>query len=76
MDKLAIRESILKAVTQELDEWLEEEGKITDAFQYEHRLLQRTLKMGQAMLQGSGGSLSRDRNKKKRFDDFRQGARK
>ena len=70
MDKKAIRASILRAVTQEIDEWLEEEPGISDPFQYEHRLLTRSLRMGRALLERTRGELSRDRNKKKRSDDI------
>jgi len=65
MDKQAIRESILKTVSEELDAWLEEEPGIQDPFQYEHRLVQRTLRIGRSILEHSQGRLSVDRNKKK-----------
>lgn len=71
MDKKEIRESILKTVTKEIDEWLEEEPKISDPIQYERRLLERSLRIGKAMLERSRGEVSVDRNKKKRFNDFR-----
>lgn len=67
MDKEAIIESILKTVRQEVEQWVEEEGTIKDPFLYEKRLLERSLRMGRAMMEGSGGKLSRDRNAKKKF---------
>ena len=73
MDKQSVRESILKAVTQEIDEWLEEEPGISDPIRYELRLVERTLRIGRTMMERSRGEVSRDRNKKKRPDDARAG---
>ena len=67
MDKEQIRASILRAVNQELDQWLEEEPTITDAFEYEKRLFERTLRIGQSMLVNSRGKVPKDRNLKKRY---------
>lgn len=67
MDKKAIRESILRTVSQEVDGWLEEEPGIKDPFLYEHRLVERTLRIGKAILERSRGEVSVDRNKKKVF---------
>ena len=72
MDKLRIRESILRTVEQEIDTWLEEEGKITDAFTYEKQLFERAMRIGKTMLEGSQGKLSKDRNTKKSLDDIWQ----
>jgi hypothetical protein len=66
MDKDAVRASILRTVSQEIDQWLAEEPTITDAFDYEKRLFERTLRIGQSMLTNSQGKLSKDRNTKKK----------
>lgn len=67
MDKKMVVESILKTVRQEVEEWVEEEGKIKDAFEYEKKLLERVLRMGKTMMEESGGKPSRDRNTKKKY---------
>jgi len=67
MDKRAIIESILRTVEQEVTDWIEEEETITDAFDYEKRLLERSMRIGGIMLAGSKGKLSKDRNTKKKF---------
>ena len=66
MDKKAVVESILKTVRQEVEGWVEEEEKIKDPFEYEKRLLERVLRMGQTMVEESGGKLAKDRNAKKK----------
>jgi hypothetical protein len=66
MDKEAIKASILRTISQELDEWLTEEPSITDAFEYEKRLFERTLRIGRSILTNSQGQLSKDRNTKKK----------
>ena len=67
MDKGSIIKSILRTVEQEVTEWIEEEDRITDAFDYEKRLLERSMRIGGIMLAGSKGKLSKDRNAKKKF---------
>lgn len=67
MDKAQIKASILRTMSEELDEWLEEEPTIRDAFQYEMRLFERTLRIGKSMLQHGQGKLSKDRNAKKKY---------
>lgn len=66
MDKQQTKESILKTVEQEVGAWVEEEGQIKDAFEYEKRLLERVLRIGRAMMEESGGKLAKDRNAKKK----------
>lgn len=68
MDKKAVVESILRTVRQEVEEWVEEEEKIKDPFEYEKRLLERVLRMGKTMAEESGGKLVKDRNSKKSSD--------
>ena len=66
MDKEQIRRSILRTVNEEIDQWLEEEPNITDAFSYEQQLFERTLRIGRSMLVNSQSKLSKDRNTKKK----------
>ena len=67
MDKEAIKASILRTVSNELDEWLTEEPTITDGLDYEKRLFERTLRIGRSILINSQGKLSKDRNTKKKY---------
>jgi len=67
MDKSQIKSSILRTMSEELDAWLQEEPTITDAFEYEKRLFERTLRIGQSMLVNSKGKLPKDRNAKKKY---------
>ncbi len=66
MDKKEIKQSILRTVESEIDAWLEEEPTITDPFEYEKNLFERTLRIGRTMLVSSQGKLSKDRNTKKK----------
>lgn len=66
MDKQELKASILRSVEQEIDAWLDVEPKITDAFEYEKTLFDRTLRIGRLMLENSRGQPSRDRNTKKK----------
>ena len=59
-------ESILKTVRQEVTEWLDEQDSITDPFEYEKNLLERSLRIGRSMLENSTGKISKDRNVKKK----------
>lgn len=66
MDKQQIVKSILKTVELEVNEWLDEQDSIKDPFEYEQRLLERSLKYGKTLLSESSGKVSRDRNAKKK----------
>jgi hypothetical protein len=66
MDKSEIKKSILRTVEAELDAWLELEPNITDAFEYEKSLFERTMKIGHTILVESKGKQSKDRNTKKK----------
>lgn len=68
MDKSQIKASILRTINEELDHWLEEEPTIKDAFDYEKRLFERTLRIGQSMLVHGQGKVPKDRNAKKSVD--------
>ncbi len=73
MDKQIIMESILKTVKKEITEWLDEHDSITDPFEYEKNLSERSLRIGRSMLENSSGKISRDRNVKKNLDGIWQG---
>lgn len=66
MDKKEIKRSILRTVEAEIDAWLEIEPTITDAFEYERSLFERTIRIGKTMLERSQGKVSVDRNTKKK----------
>ncbi len=67
MDKEQIKQSILITVEAEVDAWLEIEPKMTDAYEYEKDLFERTLRIGRSMLTNSRGKLPKDRNAKKKY---------
>lgn len=67
MDRSEIKASILRTVNEEIDSWLAAEPTITDAFTYEQRLFEHSLRIGRSMLINSQGQLPKDRNAKKKF---------
>lgn len=67
MDKIAIKESILRIIDQEVDTWLEEEPKIKDPFEYEKQLFERAMRIGKVILEQGQGKVSKDRNLKKKY---------
>lgn len=67
MDTKTIKESILRIVETEVDLWLVDEPTFTDPIEYEKSLLERSLRIGKAMLEQSQGKLPKDRNRKKKF---------
>lgn len=67
MDTKTIKESILRIVETEVDLWLVDEPTFTDPIEYEKSLLERSLRIGKAMLEQSHGMLYKDRNRKKKF---------
>ena len=50
MDKQTIKASILRQIESEVDNWLEDEPKFTDPFEYEKSLFERVLRMGKVMM--------------------------
>lgn len=66
MDKTEKIQSILKAVEQEVTQWVNEEGNLRDPILYEQKLLERTFKIGKTLMLNSHGKLPKDRNAKKK----------
>lgn len=66
MDKTEKIQSILKAVEQEVTQWVNEEGSIRDPILYEQKLLERAFNFGKALMLSSNGKLPNDRNVKKK----------
>jgi len=70
MDKIELKDSILKAVEQEIDQWLEIEPGIESGLEYETKLLEAGRRMTKALLVHSMGKLPGSRNEKKTPDLF------
>jgi len=66
MDKTEKIQSILKAVEQEVTQWVNEEGNIRDPMLYEQKLLEKAFKIGKTLMLSSNGKLPKDRNAKKK----------
>ena len=66
MNKSEIKESILRTVNEEIDAWLASEPNIKDAFTYEQRLFEHSMRIGRSMLLNSQGKVPKDRNAKKK----------
>lgn len=59
-----IKESMMKAIGEEIDSWLEESGKIKSGYEYEDRFLFYMRKVGKIMMEKSIGEAGSNRNKK------------
>ncbi len=66
MDKESRIQSILKAVEQEVTQWVNEEGKVTDPILYEHMLLEKAFNIGKVLMLSGNGKIPKDRNGKKK----------
>lgn len=64
MEKEKMKQEIMSAVSQEIDQWLEEESLIKDGITYEATVLKRSLNIGRVMMEKSMGEVSSNRNKK------------
>lgn len=64
MEKETIKQEIMTALSQEIDQWLDEEKKIKDGYSYEAALLKRAFSMGRVVMEKSMGEVSSNRNKK------------
>jgi hypothetical protein len=64
MDKAAIKQSIMSAISEELDLWLSKESSIDDGYEYEHEFLKTARQVNQIMFSKSLGEVSCNRNKK------------
>lgn len=64
MEKEQIKQEMKTAVCAEIDQWLEEKEFITDGYEFEERLLQRSHNIGRLLMQKSVGEVPGNRNKK------------
>ena len=64
MDKAAIKQSILSAISEELDLWLSKESSINDGYEYESEFPKTAHKVNHIMFSKSLGEVSCNRNKK------------
>lgn len=66
MDKQQLVDSILETVREELNEFVEQESKITSSIEYEERVISIARKFAQGIIQGTQGELPKSRNSKKK----------
>lgn len=66
MDKTEKIQSILKAVEQEVNQWVNEEENIRDPILYEQKLLEMAFNFGKTLMLSSQGKVPKDRNVKKK----------
>lgn len=71
MNQEQIKQSILKAVSDELDQWLSIESGITSGYEYETKALEIGQRITKTMIEKSLGKLPKSRNQKKTLDLFR-----
>jgi hypothetical protein len=64
MDKAVIKQSIMSAISEELDLWLSKESTINDGYEYENEFLKTARQVNQIMFSKSLGEVSCNRNKK------------
>jgi len=64
MDTTMLKSSILSAISEELDLWLDKESRITDGYDYENEFMKTAHKVNHIMLSKSIGEASCNRNKK------------
>jgi hypothetical protein len=64
MENSQIKAEILSDLSEELDQWLEEQSKITDGYEYESKYMLFAQRMNNIVLQKSMGKLPGSRNKK------------
>ena len=64
MDKVALKQSIMSAISEELDLWLSKESTINDGYEYEDEFLKMARQVNHIMFAKSLGEVSCNRNKK------------
>ena len=64
MDKATMKASIMSALSEEIDLWLDKEGTIKVGYQYEDEFINTARKVSQILLTKSLGEISSNRNKK------------
>lgn len=65
MKKQQLKEEMIKAISGELDQWLEESEHVESAYDYEERFLLHMRKLSNILLQKSVGEVPQNRNNKK-----------
>jgi hypothetical protein len=70
MDKLSVKASILSAISEEIDLWLDKSETIKDGYEYETEFMDVSRKVNKIMLAESLGQVSTNKNKKKTSDLF------
>jgi hypothetical protein len=65
MDKSAVKEAMLSAISGELELWLDKESLIKDGYDYEEEFIKLTRRVNHILLSKSLGEVSPNRNKKK-----------
>ncbi|SDC57882.1 hypothetical protein [Niabella drilacis] len=70
--KEELKSAILKSLETEIDTWLEQEGQITDGYDYETKFLEVVRRMNRILLEKSMGKLPGSHNEKKTSNHFRE----
>ena len=65
MKEIEFRDSILKAVNEEISEWLSIEPKIESAYDYETKIIEMGSRITRTILEKSMGQIPKSRNQKK-----------
>jgi hypothetical protein len=60
-----LKQAMLSAISQEVDQWAEESQQIKDGYEFEDRLLLRTRNIGKIMMEQSVGKVPKSPNQKK-----------
>ena len=64
MSTQELKENMMKAIGQEMDQWLEESKKIKSGYEYEDRFLFYMRRVARIMMEKSVGEPGSNRNKK------------
>jgi hypothetical protein len=68
MNKIEVKNSILKTVEQEVSQWLDQEPHITSGYDYETKLIEMGRRITKEIMVQSMGKLPGSRNEKKTDD--------
>ena len=64
IEKARIKNNIMELVSQEVEQWLEAEGKIQDGYDYESKFMDVAQRVNKILLSQSRGTVPQSRNKK------------
>lgn len=67
MEKETLKQAMLSAITQEVEQWAEESQQIKDGYDFEDRLLLRMHNIGKILMEQGIGKVPKSRNQKKNF---------